>query len=153
MSHSLRFRREREPLSATDAHWPLPTIRKRYAEAGESAMAVQRHYLGASTPSGAPAGSLGGLLGGFLGRLRRYQLDASQVNAFLQEHVGEGQLGSRNLLIRCNSREPTIVRGTIRKICEILHRRVWHASPPSFIRREREPLSATDAHWPLPVIM
>ena len=31
--------------------------------------------------SGAPAGSLGGLLGGFLDRLRRCQLDASQVNA------------------------------------------------------------------------
>jgi hypothetical protein len=50
------------------------------------------------------ARSLGGLVGGFLSRVRRCQLDASQVTAHQQEHVGDGQLGSRNLFIRCNSR-------------------------------------------------
>jgi hypothetical protein len=70
------------------------------------------------------SGSLDGPLGDFLGQLRRCQLDASPVSTHLQEHVGEGQLGSRNLFIRCGSRELTIVRGTICKI-----RRIWHPHP------------------------
>jgi hypothetical protein len=36
-SHSL-FRREQKPLSATDARWPLPVMKRGYAEPGDSAI-------------------------------------------------------------------------------------------------------------------
>jgi hypothetical protein len=102
------------------------------------------------------SGALDGPLGDFLGQLRRCQLDASPVSTHLQEHVGEGQLGSRNLFIRCGSRELTIVRGTICKI-----RRIWHPHPhfspkplcarnrPRGLRHQLAPLRPLGSLWPL----